>query len=188
MDEQSFAEALGEFVLWFLQVCLDQVKFMASLFEIGQSGTEAKDLISSARRSNRRRSGLWRRALIRGEFRSAADIARITGLPDRTARRVLSDLIDAGLSSETPKTAGIAPLSDGGFDVLFSPAVPGKLRPSLAACLTAPCPAAGCSPSSVAERPSPEEKVGKPVEIEIHQTGVVNSVSAWLTIRPPTMA
>ena len=31
-------KALNEFVLWFLRVCLDQVKFMESLFELDSLG------------------------------------------------------------------------------------------------------------------------------------------------------
>ena len=46
---------------------------------------------------------LLEEALIRGEF-ERGDIARITGLPERTARRVLTSVIDLGLlGSETPK-------------------------------------------------------------------------------------
>jgi Fic family protein len=42
-------------------------------------------------------------ALIRGEF-ERGEIPRITGLPERTARRVFNDVITAGLlTSESPK-------------------------------------------------------------------------------------
>jgi Fic family protein len=42
-------------------------------------------------------------ALIRGEF-ERGEIARITVLPERSARRVLSDVIQLGLlASDTPK-------------------------------------------------------------------------------------
>ena len=46
-----------------------------------------------------------RSALIRGEFQRG-EISRITGLPERTARRVLNDLTSTGLlRSDTPKGA-----------------------------------------------------------------------------------
>jgi Fic family protein len=46
---------------------------------------------------------LLEEALIRGEF-ERGEAARITGLPERTARRVLNDAIALGLlGSETPK-------------------------------------------------------------------------------------
>jgi Fic family protein len=43
------------------------------------------------------------RPLIRGEF-ERGEIARITGVPERSARRVLNDVIQLGLlASDTPK-------------------------------------------------------------------------------------
>lgn len=46
---------------------------------------------------------LLEEALIRGEF-ERGEIERITGLPERSARRVLTDLLDLGLfGSDTPK-------------------------------------------------------------------------------------
>lgn len=46
---------------------------------------------------------LLREALVRGRI-ERGEASRITGLPERTARRVLGDVIDAGLlASETPK-------------------------------------------------------------------------------------
>ena len=42
-------------------------------------------------------------ALIRGEF-ERGEVPRITGLPERTARRVFNDVVAAGLlASDTPK-------------------------------------------------------------------------------------
>ena len=42
-------------------------------------------------------------ALIRGEF-ERCEVPRITGLPERTARRVFNDVVAAGLLvSDTPK-------------------------------------------------------------------------------------
>jgi Fic family protein len=111
-------KALGEFVLWFLQVSLDQVKFMASLFEIERLGPRLKIYVE---RSTLKPEAfrLLEEALIRGEF-ERGDIARITGLPDRTARRVLADVIAAGLlDSETPKTAVSLRFPAEAVDVLF---------------------------------------------------------------------
>jgi Fic family protein len=110
--------ALGEFVLWFLQVSLDQVKFMASLFEIDSLAPRLRTYVErSALKPEAFR--LLQEALIRGEF-ERGDIARITGLPDRTARRVLADMIGAGLlDSETPKTAVSLRFPAEALDVLF---------------------------------------------------------------------
>jgi Fic family protein len=94
--------ALVEFVLWFLRVCLDQVKFMSGLLELE---TLAKRLGTYvARRELKPEAArLLQEALIRGQF-ERGEISRITGLPDRSARRVLNDVTQAGLlASETPK-------------------------------------------------------------------------------------
>jgi Fic family protein len=111
--------ALNEFVQWFLRVCLDQVNFMSGLFEID---TLAKRLRSYVERSDTLKpeaARLLEEALIRGEF-ERGEIARITGLPERTARRVLKDVIDADLlASETPKGAVSLRFPVDTLDVLF---------------------------------------------------------------------
>jgi Fic family protein len=94
--------ALSEFVLWFLRVCLDQVTFMSGLFELE---TLAKRLGTYATRRDLKPEAarLLQEALIRGQF-ERGEISRITGLPERSARRVLNEVTQAGLlASETPK-------------------------------------------------------------------------------------
>jgi hypothetical protein len=52
-----------------------------------------------------RRLSAGKEALIQGQF-ERGDISRITGLPGRSARRVLNDVVAAGLlASKTPKGA-----------------------------------------------------------------------------------
>jgi Fic family protein len=96
-------KALIAFCEWFLRVCLDQVTFMNGLFEIE---TLASRLAAYVRQSDKLKpeaARLLEEALVRGSFERGA-IARITGLPERTARRVLSATIAEGLlGSETPK-------------------------------------------------------------------------------------
>ncbi|MEP0709068.1 MAG: Fic family protein [Parvibaculum sp.] len=96
--------ALTDFILWFLRVCVDQVEFMSELIEIDglmlrlKKYAERKDFKPEAIR-------LLEEALIRGNF-ERGDVPRITGLPERSARRVLSEVIKAGLlASETEKGA-----------------------------------------------------------------------------------
>lgn len=96
--------ALNEFVLWFLKLSLDQVKFMSDLFAID---TLAKRLRSYVERNSEtfkpEATRLLEEALIRGEF-ERGEIERITGTPERTARRTLASLIEAGLlASDTEK-------------------------------------------------------------------------------------
>ncbi len=95
--------ALNEFVLWFLKVALDQVQFMSSLFELDTLSRRLKTYVSRTENLKSEATRLLEEALIRGEF-ERGEIARITGLPERTARRVLNDVIATGvLASTTPK-------------------------------------------------------------------------------------
>jgi Fic family protein len=96
-------KALEDFVLWFLKVCLDQVTFMASLFELNALGPRLRRLVQQSATLKPEAAPLLEEALIRGEI-ERGEVTRITGLPERTARRVLNDVIGAGLlASETPK-------------------------------------------------------------------------------------
>jgi Fic family protein len=96
-------KALQEFVLWFLRVCLDQVTFMSGQFELDGLLQRLRAYVQRAPNLRPESAGLLEEALIRGEF-ERGEIARITGLPERSARRVLSDVIQLGLlASDTPK-------------------------------------------------------------------------------------
>ena len=95
--------ALAEFVTWFLKVCLDQITFMAGLFEIETLARRLRMLVDRSDNLKPETARLLEEALIRGEF-ERGDAPRITGLPERTARRVLNDAVAARLlASETPK-------------------------------------------------------------------------------------
>lgn len=95
--------ALQEFTLWFLQVCLDQVTFMSVLFELNTLRTRLRRYVERHERLKPQAANLLEDALMRGEF-ERGEIIRITGLPERTARRVLADVIGNGLlASDTEK-------------------------------------------------------------------------------------
>ena len=99
------ARALTEFVVWFLRVCLDQVQFMSSLFELDTLSSRLRKYVERHEKLKPEAARLLEEALMRGEF-PRGDISRITGLPERSARRILNDLEIAGvLASETPKAA-----------------------------------------------------------------------------------
>jgi Fic family protein len=96
-------KALQEFVLWFLRVCLDQVAFMSDLFELDGLLLRLRTYTQRSPSLRPESAGLLQEALIRGEF-ERGEIARITGLPERSARRVLNEVIELGLlASDTPK-------------------------------------------------------------------------------------
>ena len=95
--------ALEDFALWFLKVCLDQITFMTSLVEINTLGGRLRRLVTTSETLKPEAAALLEEALIRGEL-ERGEATRITGLPERTARRVLNDVVHAGLlASETPK-------------------------------------------------------------------------------------
>ena len=96
--------ALIDFTLWFLRVCLDQVTFMSSLFEIDTLARRLRTYVERSETLKPEAARLLEEALIRGEF-ERGEISRITGLPERTARRVLNDLTTLGLlASDTAKS------------------------------------------------------------------------------------
>lgn len=86
---------LNTFTEWFLDVCIDQITFMSEMFDLeGLKKRLAKlvyalDLKSEA-------AYLLEAALLQGQF-ERGEAPRLTGLPERTARRVLKDLVDRGL-------------------------------------------------------------------------------------------
>ncbi len=95
--------ALVEFVLWFLRVCHDQVTFMASLFELDALVRRLRTYVERSETLRPEAVRLLEEALMRGEF-DRGDASRIIGLPERTARRILNDVVTEGLlASATPK-------------------------------------------------------------------------------------
>lgn len=96
-------KALQEFTHWFLEVCLDQVEFMCAQFELNRLDARYERLVSSHDTLKPEASALLKEALRSGQF-ERGQASRITGLPPRTAQRVLQDVIAEGLlASTTPK-------------------------------------------------------------------------------------
>jgi Fic family protein len=95
--------ALTDFILWFLRVSLDQVTFMTELFELNTLARRLRSFAEGNEHFKPEAARLLEDAAVRGEF-ERGEAARITGLPERSARRSLNDLIAAGLlASDTPK-------------------------------------------------------------------------------------
>jgi Fic family protein len=112
-------KALGEFVLWFLKVCLDQVTFMTSLFDLKNLGQRLRRLVEQSDALKPEAAALLEDTLVRGEI-DRGEATRITGLPERTARRVMNDVIDAGLlASVTPKGAVSLRFPASSLEILF---------------------------------------------------------------------
>jgi len=95
--------ALINFVVWFLRVAIDQVAFMASLFDLANLTNRLHALVTQRENLKPEAARLLDETLVRGEI-ERGEASRITGLPERSARRVLNDLVKEGmLASSTPK-------------------------------------------------------------------------------------
>jgi len=69
---------------------------MSGLFEIDALARRFRRYVEQKETLKPESARLLEEALIRGEF-ERGEIARVTGLPERTARRVLSDVVAVGL-------------------------------------------------------------------------------------------
>jgi Fic family protein len=110
--------ALVSFCEFFLDVCRDQVDYMGGLLKVdslaervekyglARESASLPDHLGSTGRDSRLPAGsahLLRDLMYRGSV-GRGEVARITGLPERTARRVTHDLLEEGfLSSDSPR-------------------------------------------------------------------------------------
>ena len=96
-------KGLELFATWFLKVCLDQLTYMSSLFELDVLAKRLDRYVALSLTLPKECTRLLQEAPIRGEF-DRREAERITQLPERSARRILKQLTDEGLlASETPK-------------------------------------------------------------------------------------
>ncbi len=90
---------LAKFCEYFLQSCLDQVRFMEKLLEPAELLNRMQIWVEEETRLKRLPKGSWpllREAVIAGEF-SRSQAEALTGYQERQARTVLSSLLDRGL-------------------------------------------------------------------------------------------
>lgn len=99
-------EALAEFVRFFLEICLDQVRFMRDLVEPNRLRQRILFWAEDGIRSQRlppRTGQILEAILYRGEL-PRGDVAEFLGMTDRHARRITSSLFDQGiLVSDGPR-------------------------------------------------------------------------------------
>jgi Fic family protein len=102
---------LDRFCRFFLETCMDQITFMGNLLDIdgmldrlrGYIELRNQKMIPGLLPIKSEAFFLLREAFLTGEF-ARGEAARITGLGERTARKVLRQLTDEGLLvSDTPK-------------------------------------------------------------------------------------
>ncbi len=111
--------ALIEFVTWFLRVAVDQVVFMSDLFDINTLADRLREFVAKSQTLKPESARLLEEALIRGEL-ERGEAPRITGLPERSARRILNDTVSEGLlASTTPKGAVSLRVPAHSVEILF---------------------------------------------------------------------
>jgi Fic family protein len=111
-------QALTEFSTWFLKVCLDQVTFMESLFDLDTLAERLKRY-TTQKEFRPEAERLLTEVLHRGEI-ARGDASAITGLGERTARDLLGSLLRDGiLGSESEKGAVALRFPVDARDVLF---------------------------------------------------------------------
>lgn len=95
--------ALREWTEWFIDVCVDQVRFMADLFDLSALTARLDGIVQGDRKLDPAAANLLRQVLVRGEI-PRGEASMVTGLKERTARHNLSRLVQMGLlASDTPK-------------------------------------------------------------------------------------
>jgi len=97
-------KALKDFSLYFLETCLDQIKFMRELLDLdnlsqrihGYIDLRAQGILTGETPLKEESKYILTEVMMRGEI-SRGDAKRVTGLSERSARRVLSALEDEEL-------------------------------------------------------------------------------------------
>jgi Fic family protein len=112
-------QALIEFVTWFCQVALDQVRLMSAMFDFDVLDRRLSEYVRGPLSGSEAAQRLVAEVLRRGEV-PRGEAARISGRAERTARDALRKLTDAGLLvSETPKGPVSLRFSATAADALF---------------------------------------------------------------------
>jgi len=112
-------EALEQMVTWFCEVALDQLQFLSGLFDLDALTDRLSAYVVRDLGLKESAAKLTHELLRRGEM-ARGEVDTVTGLPERTARQMLSRLIDAGLvGSDTPKGPISLRFNTASADALF---------------------------------------------------------------------
>jgi Fic family protein len=112
-------KALDSFVHWFLEVCHDQLRFMAGMFDINGLVKRLGIYVDQRDTLKAEAKALVEIAFMRGEF-ERGEVAAITRMPLRSAQRLLAAVEKEGLlASDTPKGPVSLRFPSRAVDVLF---------------------------------------------------------------------
>ncbi len=121
-------EALTTFVGWFVEVALDQVQFMSTLFDLDSLGRRLHGYVVGTVGATEAGWLLVEEVLRRGEM-ARGDAARVSGRSERSARDQLKLLTEAGvLASSTPKGPVSLRFLPSASDVLFPRLFPAQAQ------------------------------------------------------------
>jgi len=119
--------ALVDFVTWFCEVALDQVRFMDDLFDLDHLGARLTTHVQRELALPEGAAALCTEVLRRGEI-ARGEASAITGRSERSARSILSKLVDLGLfTSDTPKGPVRLRFSVDSADTLFPRLFPAQI-------------------------------------------------------------
>ncbi len=94
--------ALEQFVTWFVEIALDQVTFMSSVFGLDTLAARLEAYVRALGLADA--AVVLTRALLRQGELPRGEAASVIGIPERTARQTVSRLVATGLvTSDTPK-------------------------------------------------------------------------------------
>ena len=111
--------ALEAFVEWFLRVELDQVRFMSELFDLDHLSARLWDYVARTPALRPQATPLLAEILVRGKL-PRGEAARASGLKERTARDLLSQLLSLGvLTSASPKAPVVLRFAPDSAEILF---------------------------------------------------------------------
>ncbi len=114
---RSYSALVG-FTEWFLEVMIDQIEFMGTLFDFENLDKRLDDYVK-LRDLRPESASLLRHLLLNGEI-ERGDVPGIMGLAPRTGRRVLMDLLKDGIiGSETSRGAVSLRFPEDRHDMLF---------------------------------------------------------------------
>jgi Fic family protein len=112
-------QALEEFVTWFCEVAFDQLTFMSGLFDLDTLNARFEAYVTRDLGLTTSAVKLCQALLQRGEM-PRGDASVVTALPERSARQVLSRLVDTGIvASDTPKGPVSLRFSTASAEMLF---------------------------------------------------------------------
>lgn len=111
-------QALKDFSIWFLKICLDQLHFMNELFDLDNL-SKRLERFATLKEWRPQAAVLLQEVLHRGQI-ARGDVAAITGLGERTARDLLKMLLEDGiLGSSSDKGPVALRFTVDARDVLF---------------------------------------------------------------------